>query len=126
MRDRPTGWAHATVLAVGDVDGDGQPDLVGRSTNGRYLHRGTVGTNPALPRGVVVLGGAEWSPAGLPEILAPGDVNGDGRADLLLTTAPQGTNTGNLTFLPGDAAGTGFDPAVTIGEGGWRWIQSLR
>ncbi|MFJ7159818.1 FG-GAP-like repeat-containing protein [Streptomyces sp. NPDC101118] len=177
MRDRPTGWAHATVLAVGDVDGDGQPDLVGRSTNGLYLHRGTVGRNPALPRGVVVLGGAEWSAAGLPEILAPGDVNGDGRADLwaratdgqlrqylsngaqtlaapgpigsappaahplagtvgdangdgradlLLTTAPQGTNTGNLTFLPGDAAGTAFGTAVTIGEGGWRWIQSMR
>ncbi|MFD3538374.1 FG-GAP-like repeat-containing protein [Streptomyces sp. NPDC058662] len=175
MRDRHTGWAHANILAVGDVDGDGQPDLVGRSANGLYLHRGTVGTNPALPRDAVVLGGPEWKPADLPDILAPGDVNADGRADLwaratdgkirqylsngtqtlpaptvlgvvdkavhplagtvgdadrdgradlLLTTAPQAGNTGNLTFLPGN--GTGFGPAVTIGEGGWRWIQSLR
>ncbi|MER7759199.1 FG-GAP-like repeat-containing protein [Streptomyces sp. NPDC097619] len=177
MGGRPTGWSHATLLAVGDVDGDGQPDMIGRSVNGLYLHRGTVGTNPALPRDAVVLGGPEWRPADLPEILAPGDVTGDGRADLwaraadggilqypsagaallpapttlgtadrtahplagtvgdadrdgradlLLTTAPQGANTGNLTLLPGDPAGTGFLPPVTIGEGGWQWIRSAR
>ncbi|MEU9994167.1 FG-GAP-like repeat-containing protein [Streptomyces sp. NPDC050848] len=177
MGQRHTGWAHANVLAVGDIDGDGQPDLVGRSVNGLYLHRGTVGTNPTLPRDAVVLGGPEWKAADLPDILAPGDVNGDGRADLwaraadgqlrqylsngaqalpaptviasappaahplagtvgdadrdghadlLLTTAPQGIDTGNLTFLPGSATGTGFGPSVTIGEGGWRWIQSIR
>ncbi|WP_282694068.1 FG-GAP-like repeat-containing protein [Streptomyces sp. CC208A] len=82
MGARPTGWKNAGVLAVGDVDGDGQPDLVGRSVNGLYLHRGSVGVNPALPRNAVVLGGTEWAPAAQPEILAPGDVNGDGRADL--------------------------------------------
>lgn len=54
------------------------------------------------------------------------EANGDRRADLLLTTAPQGDNTGNLTFLPGDATGIGFGPSMTIGEGGWRWIQSMR
>ncbi|MGW0390822.1 FG-GAP-like repeat-containing protein [Streptomyces sp. NPDC003042] len=172
MRERPTGWAHATPLAVGDIDGDGQPDLVGRSANGLYLHRGTVGTVPALPRDVVVLGGPEWKDY---EILAPGDVNTDGRADLwargadgqlrqflsagaaalpaptvihtapaasyplagtvgdldgnghadlLLTTAPQDPATGDLQFLGG--TGTGFAPPVRIGENGWRWIQSMR
>ncbi|MFJ7271315.1 FG-GAP-like repeat-containing protein [Streptomyces sp. NPDC099050] len=177
MGERPRGWAHTNILAAGDVDGDGAPDLVGRSVNGLYLHRGTVGTNPALPRDAVVMGGTEWKPADLPEILAPGDVNGDGRADLwarasdgqvrqylsngaqplpaptilatapagsyslagtvgdadgdgradlLLTTAPQGAGTGNLTFLAGNNEGTGFGPALTIGEGGWRWIQSMR
>lgn len=177
MGERHTGWAHANVFAIGDIDGDGQPDLLGRSANGLYLHRGSVGTNPTLPRGVVMLGGPEWKPADLPEILAPGDVNNDGRADLwarsaegqlhqflsggaqvlpaptiigsvpsaqyplastvgdingdrradlLLTTAPQGTSTGDLLFRPGDVAGTGFGSAVSIGEGGWRWIQSMR
>ncbi|GGR45418.1 FG-GAP-like repeat-containing protein [Streptomyces roseolus] len=82
MGARPAGWQSADVLAAGDVDGDGQPDLVGRSVNGLYLHRGSVGVNPALPKNAVVLGGTEWAPAALPEILAPGDVNGDGRADL--------------------------------------------
>lgn len=172
VRDRPTGWSHATMLAVGDIDGDGQPDMVGRSVNGLYLHRGTVGTVPALPRNVVVLGGPEWKDY---EILAPGDVNKDGRddlwargpdgslrqflsagaaalpaptvihtapaasyplagtvgdldgnghADLLLTTTPQAPGTGDQMFLGG--TGTGFGQPVRIGEGGWGWIQSMR
>ncbi|MFD3330023.1 FG-GAP-like repeat-containing protein [Streptomyces sp. NPDC058701] len=175
MGGRPAGWAHAHVYAVGDIDGDRQPDLVGRSVNGLYLHRG-AGT-PALPHDTVALGGPEWKSADQPDVLAPGDVNQDGRADLwartangqlrqylsqgaqalpaptvlgsalkaayplagtvgdadrdghadlLLTTTPQGTGTGHLTFVPWNATGTGFGAAVTIGEGGWRWIQSLR
>ncbi|MGW0940804.1 hypothetical protein ACWD3X_38140, partial [Streptomyces sp. NPDC002666] len=55
-----------------------------------------------------------------------GDTYDDGRADLLLTTAPQDTSTGDLLLRPGDAAGTGFGPAVLLGQGGWRWIQSMR
>lgn len=175
MGNRPVGWEHATVLAAGDVNGDGQPDVVTRSGGGVFLHRGSTGTNPGLPHGAVTLvTGTAWKDH---EILTPGDVNKDGRADLwaraadgkvhqflsagaqalpgsseiavapqaahplagtvgdadrdgradlLLTTAPQGASTGGLTFLQGDAAGTGFAPAVSIGEGGWRWIQSMR
>ncbi|MFF9475190.1 FG-GAP-like repeat-containing protein [Streptomyces roseolus] len=145
MGARPTGWENAEVLAVGDVDGDGQPDLVGRSVNGLYLHRGSVGVNPTLPKNAVVLGGTEWAPAALPEILAPGDVNGDGRADLWARAAdgqfrrflsagaaalpaPTAIGTADRTAYPlsgtvGDADGDGrADLLLTVAPGDLRFL----
>ncbi|WP_328298668.1 FG-GAP-like repeat-containing protein [Streptomyces sp. NBC_00435] len=174
MGGRPDKWAGVTVLAAGDVNGDGQPDLVARGGGGLFLHPGATGTDPALPHKAEPLAGAEWRDY---EILTPGDVNGDGRADLwarsadgrisqflsagattlapptvigtasltsyplagtigdttgdgradlLLTTAPRGTGTAGLNHLQGNAAGTGFSAGVPVGDGGWRWSQSAR
>ncbi|MEV0452163.1 FG-GAP-like repeat-containing protein [Streptomyces sp. NPDC050600] len=84
MGGRPTGWSNggALPLAAGDVDGDGLPDVLARSTTGLWLHRGgpAVDGKPTFaPRAAVKIGGPEW--AGY-DVVLPGDVTGDGRADV--------------------------------------------
>lgn len=84
MGGRPTGWSNGGVLplAAGDVDGDGLPDVLARSTTGLWLHRGgpAVDGKPTFaPRAAVKVGGAEW--AGY-DVILPGDVTGDGKADV--------------------------------------------
>ncbi|QES06131.1 hypothetical protein DEJ44_11180 [Streptomyces venezuelae] len=81
MGGRPTGWTN-TPVGAGDVDGDGLPDVVVRSVTGLWLHRGGAPVDGAptfAPRAAVQIGAAEW--AGY-DVLTPGDVDHDGRADL--------------------------------------------
>ncbi|MER5306395.1 FG-GAP-like repeat-containing protein [Streptomyces sp. NPDC002773] len=82
MGGRPTGWSGLTPLAAGDVDGDGLPDVLVRSGTGLWLHRGgepTAGQPTFAPRAAVRIGYEEW--AGY-DVLTPGDVNGDKKADV--------------------------------------------
>lgn len=84
MGGRPTGWSNggAVPLAAGDVDGDGLPDVLARSTTGLWLHRGgaAVDGKPTFaPRAAVRIGEPEW--AGY-DVILPGDVTGDGKADV--------------------------------------------
>ncbi|MGW5424561.1 FG-GAP-like repeat-containing protein [Streptomyces sp. NPDC003943] len=82
MGGRPTGWTGATPLAAGDVDGDGLPDVLARSATGLWLHRGgaAVGGQPAFAaRAALHIGDAEFANY---DVLLPGDVTGDGKADI--------------------------------------------
>jgi hypothetical protein len=95
-------------LAVGDVNGDGRPDVVtanqGNSTVSLLLNNGPA--FPAFGRAV------SFQDSGSPENIALADINADGRADL-------------LTANPGDAAvgvlladGTGaFQPLARYSAG---------
>nr|WP_239096235.1 FG-GAP-like repeat-containing protein [Streptomyces sp. SID11385] len=175
MGGRPTGWSNALPLAAGDVDGDGLPDVLARSTTGLWLHRGaaaTDGTPSFAARAAVRIGGPEWAdydvllpgdtngdgradvwardratgrllaytslgaePLGTPLepaaytlppatrrlLVSPGDVTGDGRADLWSTVAAGGAE--NLELLPGTATGPGAP--TTVGTGGWQGIRFL-
>ena len=113
------------AAAVGDVNGDGQPDvLVGHPSGGRANRRGS-GSAVVLfgpvrgrvdlrrpQRGFRISGAAAGDRLGT-EVAAPGDVNGDGLADLLLlapTADPLGRrNAGTAWVIFGKRDGRPID-----------------
>jgi Big-like domain-containing protein/VCBS repeat protein/FG-GAP repeat protein len=113
------------ALAVADVNGDGKPDLLVANSNCSYgfCEQGTVG---------VLLGNGDgtFQPAVLygsgvdnTSSVAVGDVNGDGKPDLVVTNfcAPGGCTdpgTGSIGVLLGNGDGT-FQPAVAYNSGGF-------
>src|SRR5258708_5043486 len=88
------------ALAVGDVNGDGVPDIIVGETS--------------LFKVAVLLGNGDGTLTNhgyfsLPRYIhdvAIGDVNGDGRADLVAATNYGTTNTSFATVLLGDCSGT--------------------
>ncbi|WP_435189460.1 FG-GAP-like repeat-containing protein [Streptomyces sp. bgisy126] len=109
------GWGQYDVLtAPGDVDGDGYADLVARqtSTGDVYFYGGTA--DHRLRNRVRI--GVNWKL--YTRIAGAGDLNGDGRGDLLGMDA-----SGVLWRYYGTAAG-GVTTRVKVG-GGWGAYSSL-
>ncbi|MDX2563810.1 VCBS repeat-containing protein [Streptomyces sp. TX20-6-3] len=92
-----SGWgAYNKILGAGDYTGDGRTDIVARTSGGDlYVYPGTG--NAAAPFKTRVKVGTGWNT--YTKLVAPGDLNADGKADLLgvtsggdlyryLTTAP--------------------------------------
>lgn len=123
-----SGGSRAWSVAVADVNGDGKPDLLvanecvdsncanATGTVGVLLGNGDGTFQAAVPYGS---GGYEilWV------TMAVADVNGDGKADLLVTnecvdSSCANTN-GTVGVLLGNGDGT-FKPAMTYGSGGER------
>jgi hypothetical protein len=93
-----------SALAVGDLNGDGRPDLA--VTDGVLTSQGGYSVNVLLNQG-----GGTFQPAvayatglGGPAGVAIGDLNGDGKADLVVTAGGNAAsvllNNGNGTFGP--------------------------
>ncbi|MDX3581921.1 trypsin-like serine protease [Streptomyces europaeiscabiei] len=85
-----TGWStYNAVVGHGDFTGDGKADLIARTKTGSnvYLYKGTgkSGTGAFAARVKVR---SDWSAYNT--LITPGDVSGDGKADLLART-PAGT-----------------------------------
>ncbi|WP_327178689.1 VCBS repeat-containing protein [Streptomyces sp. NBC_01335] len=107
-----TGWqAYNKLVVPGDLNHDGAPDLLARSTAGLFLFPGT-GTN--FGKGIQV-GGAGWSQ--FDQLVGADDLNGDGIADLLARNAT------GLYLYPGNGKVTGYPFGAQIKIGGAGWSQ---
>ncbi|MFI8828771.1 FG-GAP-like repeat-containing protein [Streptomyces sp. NPDC053431] len=107
-----TGYGTVDQMAVSpDMDGDGRRDMVVRRTDGT-LTRQSVQPDGTLGTAVSLTGDVPWSDYNT--VLAPGDLTGDGRPDLLARTPA-----GDLFLYPLGPNGT-VTPRVKIG---WSWNQ---
>ncbi|MFE3070847.1 S8 family serine peptidase [Streptomyces sp. NPDC059247] len=88
--------AGTRILAPGDVNRDGHPDLLANTHEGLSFYTGTSAAKPAVSSAVSL--GYGWPLDGT--LAAPGDVNNDGVPDLLY----RGAETGALTLHYGRSA----------------------
>ncbi|MCX4985982.1 VCBS repeat-containing protein [Streptomyces sp. NBC_00572] len=104
------GWsAYNQILGAGDYTGDGRADVLARDGSGKlFLYRGT-GSATAPFAGRLNIGGGWGS---YTKLVAPGDLSGDGRADLLAVDAA-----GDLYRYLGTGTGSAISSRVKIGYG---------
>jgi hypothetical protein len=122
-----SGGYAAISLAVGDVNGDGKPDLLVANSCGssdNCAGNGTVGVLLGKGDGTFQPAVAYSSGGFLAVSVAVGDVNGDGKPDLLV--ANQCTDdlcaNGSVGVLLSNGNGT-FQPAVAYSSGGYDAIS---
>ncbi|MEU1282446.1 FG-GAP-like repeat-containing protein [Streptomyces sp. NPDC005805] len=112
------GWQQFNaVLGGGDTTGDGRADVLARGKDGRmYLYEGTgVAAKPFKAKREI--GSTAWRQ--FDRLLVAGDLNGDGRADLLARTS-----NGALHRYDANGRGT-WNAKVTIGSSGWTQYSGL-
>ncbi|MET7304485.1 VCBS repeat-containing protein [Embleya sp. NPDC005575] len=119
-----SGWQVFNLLAPGDVNGDGIPDLFATHKAGGqfYLYPldPWIDANgaPAYAHGARTLPGDGWTSTAVPLVTSPADANGDGKADLWAAD-----NLGDMRFHNGVDA-TGFGPWIKEGYG-WQGYQAI-
>ncbi|MGW2277721.1 FG-GAP repeat domain-containing protein [Streptomyces sp. NPDC001770] len=114
-----SGWSqYNKLVGAGDLNQDGRADVIARSSAGLFLYPGTGKSSTPLGTRIQV-GGSGWSQYS--NLAAPGDINGDGIADLLASNSK-----GQLFFYAGTGvAKTPFKARVQIGTGGWNQYPDL-
>ncbi|MET7679175.1 FG-GAP and VCBS repeat-containing protein [Streptomyces sp. NPDC005423] len=115
-------WGQS--LAAGDFDGDGRADLaVGSSAATVYVYKGGFSASTGTPGGRYTIkppisSGSSGFPYG-PESLTAGDINGDGRTDLVVDGFETQTSNGWNTnyYVPGTASGLSVTGVRTLKTG---------
>ncbi|CAL9529402.1 hypothetical protein SUDANB58_04014 [Streptomyces sp. enrichment culture] len=104
------GWGSLTIAGKGDYTGDGKADLLARDTSGvLWLYPGRGVASPAFGTRIRVGGGWKYN-----AYAATGDIDGDGRADLLARDT-----SGVLWLYQGrGVASAPFATRIRVG-GGW-------
>lgn len=111
-----TGWnTFNKLVGAGDINGDGLADVVARSTGGSlYLYPGSgVATAPFKARTLIGSGWGDYN-----KLASPGDMDGDGKADLLAVSSG-----GTLYRYSANGTG-GYKGRASLG-GGWNTYSSL-
>ncbi|HEU5007710.1 MAG TPA: VCBS repeat-containing protein, partial [Jatrophihabitantaceae bacterium] len=133
-------WQGYDRIVAGDVDDDGQPDLIARKPDGTLWLFDNSG-NATAPYGSPVQIGSGWQAY---DTIAAADIDGDGFADVIArdasgqlylyrnsqqatapypTGAPIGSGFGAYaTLLLGDVNGDGYADLIAIKPDGTQWL----
>jgi|HubBroStandDraft_6_1064221.scaffolds.fasta_scaffold00550_30 hypothetical protein len=117
-----SGGEDAESVAVADVNRDGKPDLLVANlcSDNACANHGSVGILLGIGNGSFQSAVAYDSGGYSASAIAVGDVNGDGKLDLIVANecgAGTSCTTGSVGVLLGNGDGT-FQPAVTYSSGG--------
>lgn len=112
-------WEGAAMAGLGDVDGDGYADLaLGAPMGEPYFVSVYLGgvAGPSKPALTLSLAGASWGYGAV--VAGPGDVNGDGFDDLLVSDSTVGNGAGEVYLYLGGGIHDTAEPDSGDSAGG--------
>ncbi len=121
------GAAVSAVAGAGDVNGDGRVDLIVRAAPAVYVVFGQTSSDPvdltALgPGGFRIDGAADNNQSGFFSVAGAGDVNGDGRADVIIGEADvshDGFSGAGSAYIVFGKSSPGAVDVAALGNGGF-------